>query len=91
MAHTQSPVGEMFQELHVSGDGEDVHEVEEDVHHGDGSQMDQTLQADVPHLPFFSGQVRFISLRRAAKTCYMGSPSIPLDLFPFFITLQENT
>lgn len=59
---TQSPVREVFQELHVSRDGEDVHEVEKDVHYEDNSQMDQTLQADVPHLPFFSGQVGLIGL-----------------------------
>lgn len=68
MAHTQSPVREVFQELYVSGDGEDVHEVEEDIHYDNDSQMDQTLQADVPHFPFFSGQVRLVSLQRAAKT-----------------------
>lgn len=57
VAQTQSPVRGMPQQLQVSGDGEDVHEVEEDVHDDDGSQVNQALHADVPHLPLFPGQV----------------------------------
>lgn len=47
----------MLQQLQVGGDGEDVHEMEEDVHDNDDSQVNQALQADVPHLPLFPGQV----------------------------------
>lgn len=59
----------MLQQLHVGGDGEDVHEVEEDVHHDDDSQVDHTLQVDVPHLPLFPGQVGLVGLQRAADAC----------------------
>lgn len=66
--HTQSPVREALQKLHVRREGEDVHEVEKDVHYNDDSQMDQAVQADAPHLPFFSGQVGLISLKRTVNS-----------------------
>lgn len=56
-AQTESPVGETLQQLHVSGDGEDVHEMKEDVHYDDDPQVDQALHADVPHFLLFPGQV----------------------------------
>lgn len=56
-AQTQCPVREVLQQLHVGGDGEDVQEMEEDVHHDDDSQVHEALQIDVPHLPLFPGQV----------------------------------
>lgn len=58
----------MLQQLHVVGDGEDVHEVEEDVHSEDDSQVNDTLHTDVPHLPLLPGQVRLVGLQGAADT-----------------------
>lgn len=54
---THCPVRQVLQQLHVGGDGEDVHEMEEHVHHKDDSQVNHALHTDVPHLPLFSGQV----------------------------------
>lgn len=54
---THCPVRQVLQQLHVGGDGEDVHEMEEHVHHKDNSQVNHALHTDVPHLPLFSGQV----------------------------------
>lgn len=56
----------MLQQLQVSGDGEDVHEMEEDIHNNYDPQVSQALQADVPHLPLFPGQVWLIGLQGAA-------------------------
>lgn len=47
----------MLQQPQVSRDGEDVHEMEEDIHNDDDPQVSHALQADVPHLPLFPGQV----------------------------------
>ena len=58
----------MLQQLHVVGDGEDVHEVEEDIHSEDDSQVNDTLHTDVPHLPLLPGQVRLVGLQGAADT-----------------------
>lgn len=54
----------MLQQPQVSGDGEDVHEMEEDIHNDDDPQVSHALQADVPHLPLFPGQVRLIGLHK---------------------------
>lgn len=59
---TQAPVGELGDQLHVAGDGEDVQVVEEEVHHQNHAQMHQRLGGDVPHLPVFAGQLRPVRL-----------------------------
>lgn len=56
----------MLQQLQVGGDGEDVQEVEEDVHYNDGCELNQALQTDVPHVPLFPGQRRLVGLQGAA-------------------------
>jgi len=44
--------------------------VEEDVHDDDDSQVTQALQADVPHLPLFPGQVGLVGLQGEAEACH---------------------
>lgn len=58
----------MLHQLQVSGNGEDVHEVEEDVHYNDDDKVDHTVQVDIPHLPLFPGKVTPVDLQRAANT-----------------------
>lgn len=64
----------MLQQLQVSGDGEDVHEMEEDIHNDYDPQVSQALQADVPHLPLFPGQVWLIGLHKHVSQNHHVSP-----------------
>lgn len=75
----------MLQQLHVVGDGEDVHEVEEDVHPEDDSQVNDTLHIDVPHLPLLPGQVRLVGLQGAADTLHFYK-----SLHVFLLQLTES-
>lgn len=52
----------MFEELHVSRYGQNVHEVKEDCHYHNNHQVYQGLDGNVPHLPVFPRQVRVIGL-----------------------------
>lgn len=47
---TQGPVREAVHELQVGREGEDVEEVEEDVHSHDGPHVEQGIDSDVLHL-----------------------------------------
>lgn len=76
----------MLQQPHVGGDGEDVHEVEEDVHDNDDSQVNQALHTDIPHLPLFPGQVWLVGLQGAADTRHKAR-----DLHIATLQLIENT
>lgn len=62
MGLTQTPVREPGDQLHVSGDGQDVEVVEEQVDEQNNSQVHQGLGGDVPHLPFLAGQLGFVCL-----------------------------
>lgn len=59
---TQRPVGELGDQLHVTGDCQDVEVVEEDIHQQDDSQVQQGLGGDVPHLPLLTGQLGVVCL-----------------------------
>lgn len=59
---TQRPVGQLVDQFHVVGDGQDVEVVEEDVHHENDSQVQQGLSGDVPHLSFLASQLRVVCL-----------------------------
>lgn len=59
---TQRPVGQLVDQFHVVGDGQDVEVVEEDVHHQNDSQVQQGLSGDVPHLPFLASQLCVVCL-----------------------------
>lgn len=63
---TQGPVGEVPEKLQVARNGEDVEEVEEDVHGQDEGQVGHGLHVDVPHLPRLPARVRLIGLQGAA-------------------------
>lgn len=50
---TESTVWEAAGKLKVTGDGEDVEEMEEDVHSHDGRCTESCLGLDAPQLPFW--------------------------------------
>lgn len=53
-ALTQGPVREAVHELQVGREGEDVEEVEEDVHSDDGPHVEEGMDPDIPHLVVFA-------------------------------------
>lgn len=54
---TQGPVREAVHELQVGREGEDVEEVEEDVHSHDGPHVEQGVDTDALHLVVLAPQL----------------------------------
>lgn len=54
---TQGPVREAVHELQVGREGEDVEEMEEDVHSNDGPHVEEGVDPDVPHLIVFASEL----------------------------------
>ena len=54
---TQGPVWEAVHELQVRRKGEDVEEVEEDVHSNDGPHMEESMDPDALHLIIFASEL----------------------------------
>lgn len=54
---TQGPVREAVHELQVRREGEDVEEVEEDVHSHDGPHVEQGVDTDALHLVVLAPQL----------------------------------
>lgn len=63
MKLTQRPVRQLLQKLQIIWDGQNVKEMEEDIHHQNSPKVHQSMNGDVPHLSFFTSQVRVVSLR----------------------------
>lgn len=64
---TQGPVREAVHELQVGREGEDVEEVEEDVHSHDGPHVEQGIDSDVLHLIVFAPQLSGAHLQGGTK------------------------
>lgn len=69
MQLTQTPVRELGDQFHVTGDCQDVEVVEEDVHHQDNSQMQQGLGGDVPQLFVLADQLCVVHLWNSEQFC----------------------
>lgn len=59
---TQTPVRKLGDQLHVTGNRQDVEIVEEDIHHQNDSQVQQSLGGDVPHLPLLTSELSVVRL-----------------------------
>lgn len=78
---TQTPVRKLGDQLHVTGDCQNVEIVEEDVHHQNNSQVQQGLGGDVPHLPVFAGQLGVVRLWKTKWTSFTLHQSPVVNLF----------
>ncbi len=60
---TQRPVRHLLQKFQIVRDGQNVQEMEEDIHHQNSPKVHQSMNGDAPHLSIFTSQVRVVSLR----------------------------
>lgn len=71
---TQTPVGKSGDQLHITGDCQDVEIVECSIHRQDHRQVQHGLGGDVPHLPLFAGQLGVVGLEKRTK-CHVNAVS----------------
>lgn len=81
-APTEGAVRETVDELEVTGDGEDVEEVEEDVHGQDGYHTESCLGPDAPQLALWPHGLHLAHLRgrqvseRGGQPCLREEPCL---------------